>query len=100
MHDLVDASGEAGDIRQSAEIGEAMLSLRTFMFERVYLSAAARAEHVEAHRIVGRIFDHLCAHPEALQPGAGELADRVTDFLAGMTDRYALAYVARLDGGA
>ena len=40
--------------------------------------------------------EHLRAHPEALPDGPGELADRVTDFLAGMTDRYALAYAAKL----
>ena len=87
------------EIVEVPEIGEAMLSLRSFMFERVYLSAAARAEHADAHRIVRRIFDHLCEAPEALPSGDGALADRVTDFLAGMTDRYALAYAARLDGG-
>src|SRR5581483_1496870 len=37
VHDLVETSETAGDIRQSDEIGEAMLSLRSFMFDRVYL---------------------------------------------------------------
>ena len=102
VHDLVETSAAAGDIAQGAEIGEAMLSLRSFMFERVYLSEKARAEHAEAHSVVERIFEHLCAHPEALPDGpagAGDLADlgdRITDYLAGMTDRFALAYVARL----
>ena len=114
VHDLVEASAVSGDIAQGAEVGEAMLSLRTFMFERVYLSPAARAEHEQARAVVRAIFEHLCAHPEALpdaaagaaagaaspQPGASppdgaDLADRVTDYLAGMTDRFALAYAAR-----
>ena len=56
-------------------------------------------ENAEAHRVVERIFDHLCDEPEALREGPGALADRVTDYLAGMTDRYALAYAARLDAG-
>ena len=42
VHDLVETSEEAGDIRQSDEIGEAMLSLRAFMFDRVYLGPAGR----------------------------------------------------------
>ena len=116
VHDLVETSAVAGDIAQGAEVGEAMLSLRTFMFERVYLSPAARAEHEQAHAVVRAIFEHLCAQPEALPdalpeaaagaatsatPGAApaataDLADRVTDYLAGMTDRFALAYAARL----
>src|SRR5204863_2454288 len=37
VHDIVDTSEREGDIRQTPEIGEAMLSLRSFMFERVYL---------------------------------------------------------------
>ncbi|MDX6487201.1 MAG: dGTPase, partial [Gaiellaceae bacterium] len=37
VHDLVESSSQAGDIVQSEEIGGAMLSLRSFMFERVYL---------------------------------------------------------------
>ena len=112
VHDLVETSAVAGDIAQGAEVGEAMLSLRTFMFERVYLSPAARAEHEQAHAVVRAIFEHLCAQPDALPdagaggavaatPGTapaatGDLADRVTDYLAGMTDRFALAYAARL----
>ena len=44
VHDLVETSERAGDIRQSDEIGEAMLSLRSFMFERVYLAARREAE--------------------------------------------------------
>ena len=45
VRDLVDTSTEAGDIVQSPEVGEAMLSLRTFMFERVYLGPQVEDEH-------------------------------------------------------
>jgi dGTPase len=96
VHDLVDQSSVAGDIVQSDEIGAAMLALRSFMFERVYLGEGSQAEHHRAADTVERIFDHLQAHPEALPPGDGELPQRITDFLAGMTDRYALSYAAAL----
>ena len=96
VHDLVETSAAAGDIRQSDEIGAAMLALRSFMFERVYLGEGSQAEHRRAAETVERIFDHLRAHPEALPPGEGELAQRITDFVAGMTDRYALSYAAAL----
>ena len=43
VHDVVENSARAGDIVQSDEIGEAMLALRSFMFERVYLAAGSRA---------------------------------------------------------
>ena len=73
---------------QSEEIGGAMLSLRTFMFERVYLAPAARSEHVRARSVVRRIFDHLVERGQ--EPAA------ITEFVAGMTDRFALDYAERL----
>src|SRR4051812_21784061 len=48
VSDLVDASEAAGDIRQSDDIGDAMLSLHSFMFERVYMGEHARGEHERA----------------------------------------------------
>jgi dGTPase len=96
VHDLVETSAQAGDIRQSDEVGAAMLALRSFMFERVYLAAPAAHEHRRAEHVVRVIFDHLCAHPEQLPPADEPLADRVTDYVAGMTDRFALAFATRL----
>jgi dGTPase len=88
VHDLVETSADAGDVVQSDEVGEAMLSLRRFMFERVYLGEEARREHERAHAAVHRIFDHLRAR--------GDGADAIVDFVAGMTDRFALSYAERL----
>jgi dGTPase len=88
VHDLVETSEAAGDIGQSPAIGEAMLSLRSFMFERVYLGPHARAEHEHAAATVRRIFDHLAEN--------GEDPDAIVEFVAGMTDRFALAYAERL----
>ena len=80
VHDLVETSAQAGDIVQSDEIGSAMLSLRSFMFERIYL----RQEHAEIAATINRIFDDLIAR--------GQTTEQATDYLAGMTDRFALAY--------
>src|SRR3954453_23090753 len=96
VRDLVETSAAAGDIRQSEEIGEAMLALRRFMFDRVYLGPGPQAGHARAAETVGRIFEQLRAHPEALPPAPGVLPQRITDYVAGMTDRYALAYAAGL----
>ena len=93
VHDLVDASEEAGDIRQSADIGEAMLSLRAFMFDRVYLGPQVEPEHRRANEVVHAIFARLLEDPALLPAGEGDLADRITDYVSGMTDRFALAYV-------
>ena len=88
VHDLVGTSERAGDIRQSDEVGAAMLALRSFMFDRVYLGEAARAEHARAHATVTRIFDHLIER--------GDSVDEVVDYVAGMTDRFALSYAESL----
>jgi dGTPase len=73
-----------------------MLSLRTFMFETVYLGASNVVQNDRAGEIVRRIFVALIAEPDRLPDGEGDEADRITDFVAGMTDRYALAYVQGL----
>jgi dGTPase len=84
VHDLVETSERAGDIEQSAEVGEAMLALRSFMFERVYLGPHAAEEHDRAHTTIRRIFDRLVDR--------GDSEHEITAFIAGMTDRFALAY--------
>jgi dGTPase len=88
VHDLVESSEPAGDVVQSPEVGDAMLSLRSFMFEHVYLGPHARGEHERAAATVRRIFDHLAAR--------GDDVDAIANFVAGMTDRFALEYAARL----
>ena len=88
VHDLVESSAPVGDIVQSDEIGGAMLSLRSFMFERVYLGPVTRPEHERAHETIRRIVEHLQAQ--------GEERDEIVEFVAGMTDRFALSYAERL----
>jgi dGTPase len=92
VHDLVEHSEAAGDIVQGEPIGRAMLSLRSFMFERVYLGPRARAEHKKIERVLQGLFAYYCEHPEELPTdtvGASE-EERVVDYLAGMTDRFAI----------
>jgi dGTPase len=91
VHDIVESSSETGDIRQSDEISEAMLSLRRFMFERVYLSAHTKVQNERAILVVRTLFDFLLEHPKTIPEASGEPVERVTDYLAGMTDRFALA---------
>ncbi len=92
VHDLVESSEQRGDIVQGEEIGGAMAELRAFMFERVYLGPAATREHAKIRLVVRALFDHYCAHPEEIPDSipAGDLARRVTDYLAGMTDRFCI----------
>ena len=64
-----------------------MLALRSFMFERVYLGRT-RAEHERARTAVGAIFEHLVER--------GDGPTEIVDYVAGMTDRFALDYAAGL----
>jgi dGTPase len=92
VHDLVEHSEPAGDIVQGELVGEAMTELRSFMFERVYLGPEATREHAKIELVVRSLFDHFCAHPEEIPDSIpdGHLARRVTDHLAGMTDRFCI----------
>ena len=83
MRDIVASSRGTDDISQSEEIGGAMLRLRKFMFERVYLGDAARSEHDRVHRTLQGLFDYYLAE--------GDDEQAVVDYIAGMTDRYAIA---------
>ncbi|WP_428837467.1 deoxyguanosinetriphosphate triphosphohydrolase [Thermoleophilum album] len=90
VRDLIDHSARAGDIVQGEEVGAAMARLRAFMFERVYLDDEAQREQPRIERMLRALFDYYVENPPpALAPGA-DLADRVIDWLAGMTDRFAI----------
>jgi dGTPase len=96
VRDLVEHSAAAGDIVQGEVVGAAMARLRRFMFERVYLGPSALAEQARIARMLRALFDHYAAEPPAaVTPGASD-AERVTDWLAGMTDRFAIRAFADL----
>jgi dGTPase len=92
VHDLVENSDAAGDIVQGPLVGGAMDELRSFMFERVYLGPEATREHAKIHLVVRSLFDHYCDHPREIPDSIppGPLDRRVTDYIAGMTDRFCI----------
>jgi dGTPase len=104
VHDMVEHSERAGDIVQGPAAGPAMSALRDFMFERVYLGPAVRAEHAKISAVIERLFEHYVEHPELLPPPPGGegsggeegLPERVSDYLAGMTDRYCIRQYTEL----
>ena len=71
MADIVEQSEGAGDIVQSQEVGGAMLRLRKFMFQRVYLGSEARREQERVHKMMRGLFEHYVAQPDLLPPGEG-----------------------------
>jgi dGTPase len=93
VHDIVEASSQAGDIAQSEEVRHAMLNLRAFMFEQVYLGPAAQGQRATATETIRRLVAHFHDVPEDLPAGRpGDHAERIADYVSGMTDRFALAW--------
>jgi dGTPase len=97
VHDLVEHSAVAGDIVQGPVVGPAMSELRDFMFERVYVAPAARREASKVERVIRALFEEYVTRPEQLPPSVeSDLGQRVTDYIAGMTDRFATRLFSEL----
>ncbi|MFN2617770.1 MAG: deoxyguanosinetriphosphate triphosphohydrolase, partial [Thermoleophilaceae bacterium] len=90
VRDLLDRSEQAGEIVQGDEVGSAMLTLRDFMFEHVYLGPSAQREKPRIERMLRALFDHYVEHPPPSADVEATEVQRVVDYLAGMTDRYAI----------
>lgn len=90
VRDMISTSRQTGEISLSGEIYGALMELRSWLFKNVYHNPRSREDR-RAEDVVSDLFDHYLAHPEER---SGYDADPVTgtvDFLAGMTDRYALS---------
>lgn len=92
VKDIVEQSRDADEIRQTEEMGMAMLRLRKFMFENVYLGEEARRDHDRVHGVIRALFDHYLERmEEGVSEAGADPVQWVTDLLAGMTDRYCIA---------
>lgn len=84
-------------ISMTPEVIEALEALRTFMFENMYLTPTVRGEFVKAQKILTALFEYVVDHPLEFFGEEDEPVERLAiDFVAGMTDRYALNLYARL----
>ena len=85
-------------ISMSAEVLAALEELRTYMFQNMYFTPTVRNEFVKAQRTLTALFEHVTAHPdEFLNTASNEPVERLAiDFIAGMTDRYAINLYERL----
>ena len=97
---VIDESLRTGEVHMDSPTLEVMNELRDFMFERVYLSASQRVHTDEAVRVIRRLVDHHVEHPDELpnsyRDPAADLTTQVVDYVAGMTDRFALQTHDRL----
>ena len=99
---VVEESLRTGDVRMDSPTLEVMTELRTFMFERVYLSPEQRVHTEPAIALIHRLVDYHLDHPDELpdsyrDPDA-DITTQVVDQVAGMTDRYAVFVDERLFG--
>ena len=85
-------------IRMSADVLEALEELRAFMFGNLYLTPDVRSEFEKAQRVLTTLFEYVIAHPaEFFGERMDEPVERLAiDFIAGMTDRYAINLYERL----
>ena len=98
--DLVTTSAGAPEVRLSEPVFRALDQLRDFMFEQVYLRKGAQIEQDNAVRLIRELFAYYLEHADEI-PGEydrapGDVPTRVADYIAGMTDRYALGAYERL----
>ena len=94
--DAISTSREAGEVCLSPNVDKALRDLRSFMFERVYRNPTAKGEERKAKDMLQRLFEYYYTHPEALpedfqpQMSFEGLERTVCDYIAGMTDNYAI----------
>ena len=94
--DVIRASGEGDEIRQSPTVAQAMAELKAFMFESVYFNPRAKGEEGKAEDMICLLFEYYCKHSDKLPPEYQDILLRegvhraVLDYIAGMTDTYAV----------
>jgi dGTPase len=96
VKDIIRHSMGRDRVSMSETVGQATESLRSFMFEHVYIDSFAKAEEKKAMYILEELFNYFMKHPQQLPqeyfkqiPADGE-EQAVCDYIAGMTDRYAI----------
>ena len=95
VRDIIYNSKKKGEISLSDAVYEALMELRAWLFEHVYIDPRSR-ENQKAAGVVAALFDYYLEHPEERAGSDPDPLVETVDFVAGMTDRYALAAYRRL----
>jgi dGTPase len=99
---VIEHSLEVDEVRMDDETLRVMNVLRDFMFERVYQSPSQQARQQRASGLLHDLMEHHLAHPDEIphtfRQHDAPVVVQVADFVAGMTDRYALAVHERVFG--
>ena len=95
VRDMISNSREKGEIILSNEVYQALMALRSWLFRNVYNKPGSR-ENEKAAGVVANLFDYFLEHPEERAASDPDPITETVDFVAGMTDRYALATYRKL----
>ena len=99
---VIENSLATGEVRMDDGTLDVMNELRDFMFDRVYLSESQRLHTDNAVAVIRRLVDYHLDHPaeipDSYRDSGADLTTQVVDYVAGMTDRYALQIHERLFG--
>jgi dGTPase len=96
IYDVIVTSYGKPEITMSGDVLDATNALRKFMFDNVYLAGPAKTEDRKAQGVLLALLEHFEKHSELLPPEHQRIAEAegtkrgVADYVAGMTDRYAL----------
>ena len=97
---VIEHTAAGGELAMAPETAGIMGELRTFLFDRVYQSRRTEEQRQAVMRVIGDLVEHHLAHPDAIpetyRDAASDPRTQTVDYVAGMTDRYALALHARL----
>ena len=96
IFDIYENCRDAEEIRMSPRVYRAMMDLRAFLFEQVYTRHEVTVQEKKAEFLIQSLFSHYEAHPEEMPEEYRACAERegvgraVCDYVAGMTDNYAV----------
>lgn len=97
IHDIVKNSIDTDSVVMSEDVEKAMKGIRKYMFENVYIGSAAKVHEKKAQNMLTNLYLYFLDHSHLLPPeyiamiDHGEPEERVVcDYIAGMTDRYAI----------
>ena len=99
IHDVIYSSLDRSDIRMSPEIEEAMMELRKFMFDHVYLNSVAKTEEGKVSRMITMLYQYYEKHVDEMPQEYIDLIEKkgqpeprvVCDYISGMTDQYSIS---------
>jgi len=96
IRDIIKNSMDKPEISMSEDVFYAMQTLRSFMFENVYIGSEAKKDESKAKYIIQALYEYFMSNCDVLPDDVKKNIDRfgkekaIVDYIAGMTDRYAM----------